>query len=364
MVIEAKRLEKTTVKGLSTAISAGSLRPSSHLRRLSEGSRGVSHMRMSHDPTSALPEEHTLQSDKPPPAKGELVNTVTKCGYKTRTGTSMGVPKRNNQDCFSIVPNVAGQRGHYVFAVYDGHGVYGHSVSGMLAERLPELLATHVKTKPTGRIYETGIERSFGLMQQELIRSSVDCSLSGSTACVVLVRGASLFTANVGDSRAIVGRRVKNSWTSRPLSRDHKADWPDEHKRIIEAGGRVKPCMDHHGNALGPQRVWLSTKNIPGLAMSRSFGDLVGSEVGVIASPEIKRYDLSADDKFIVIASDGLWEFMSNQEVVEIVAADFNSAAVELSCEKLVKESVRRWKRQEETVDDITVVIVYLTLPA
>ena len=55
--------------------------------------------------------------------------------------------------------------------------------------------------------------------------------------------------------------------------------------------------------------------NYPGLAMSRSFGDKAGREVGVISEPEIMKFDICEEDKFIIIASDGVWEFLSSEEV-------------------------------------------------
>lgn len=63
----------------------------------------------------------------------------------------------------------------------------------------------------------------------------------------------------------------------------------------------------------GPKRVWLKTKPVPGLAMTRSIGDMAATSVGVTAEPEIKVFtNLSPNDKFIVIASDGIWDRISN----------------------------------------------------
>lgn len=70
---------------------------------------------------------------------------------------------------------------------------------------------------------------------------------------------------------------------------------------------------------IGPHRVWLKDIDIPGLAMTRSFGDEIVRGVGVICDPEIREIELEEQDKFIVMASDGVWEFMSNREVLEIV---------------------------------------------
>jgi serine/threonine protein phosphatase PrpC len=125
-------------------------------------------------------------------------------------------------------------------------------------------------------------------------------------------------------------------------------------------------------------RVWLKTDDIPGLAMTRSFGDEVAARVGVTCEPgkflhiiiifvnnlfckEILEMDLSKDDKFIVIASDGVWEFMNNDDVANIVRPFFETKNAEKAAEAVVRESYIRWKKEEEgIVDDITCIIVFL----
>ena len=73
----------------------------------------------------------------------------------------------------------------------------------------------------------------------------------------------------------------------------------------------------------GPKRVWLKNKQVPGLAMTRSIGDLVAASVGVISEPEIFVYsNLKPSDKAIVIASDGIWDRMTNKEITYIVMSD------------------------------------------
>ena len=71
--------------------------------------------------------------------------------------------------------------------------------------------------------------------------------------------------------------------------------------------------------------------------------------------------DLGKDDKFIVIASDGVWEFMNNDDVAQIVKPYFETKNAEKAAEAVVRESYLRWKREEEgIVDDITCIIVFL----
>lgn len=66
-------------------------------------------------------------------------------------------------------------------------------------------------------------------------------------------------------------------------------------------------------------RVWLKNEDIPGLAMTRSFGDGTAAKVGVTAIPEIGEIDMSMNDRYIVLASDGVWEFLKNIDVAKII---------------------------------------------
>jgi serine/threonine protein phosphatase PrpC len=109
--------------------------------------------------------------------------------------------------------------------------------------------------------------------------------ISGSTCCTVMFNPDKLICANVGDSRAVLGRFINNEWKHYDLSKDHKPNDNEEMKRILSKGGRVEPYTDENGEYLGPSRVWLNHDDVPGLAMSRSFADQVAASVGVIAVP-------------------------------------------------------------------------------
>jgi serine/threonine protein phosphatase PrpC len=116
---------------------------------------------------------------------------------------------------------------------------------------------------------------------------------------------------------------IIKGWLSHDLSRDHKPSDKDESERIIKRRGRIEPFRDENNEFIGPARVWLKEDDIPGLAMSRSFGDQVAASVGVIAEPgnfnffisEISEWKFTKDDMFFIIASDGVWEFIESDEV-------------------------------------------------
>jgi serine/threonine protein phosphatase PrpC len=99
--------------------------------------------------------------------------------------------------------------------------------------------------------------------------------------------------------------------------------------------------------------------------MTRSIGDLVAASVGVTSEPEIQVFNqLTPQDKAIVIASDGLWDRLSNQEITQIVMSprfldnQDSDGAVQL----LTNESVVRWQKEQGMIDDITIIVAYLNI--
>ena len=94
--------------------------------------------------------------------------------------------------------------------------------------------------------------------------------------------------------------------------------------------------------------------------MSRSLGDYVAQSVGVSPEPEINIYDISEQDRFIIIASDGVWEFLSNEDVAKLAEPFYSQGLAEQAANAIVKEAANQWKQKEEVIDDITCVIVFL----
>ncbi len=87
---------------------------------------------------------------------------------------------------------------------------------------------------------------------------------------------------------------------------------------------------------MGPVRVWLADKDTPGLSMTRAFGDIVASSVGVIANPDVMEVLLEQGDQYLVLCSDGIYEFMSNDEIIGIVHAEAEKGALPADIAKLL----------------------------
>ena len=151
----------------------------------------------------------------------------------------------------------------------------------------------------------------------------------------------------------------KNNGQHVSLSHDHKPDNEEEKKRIYASGGEVFTYLNKCGKPVGPARVWVKSQNYPGLAMSRAMGDQVGSLVGVISVPEVIHYVMD-EDSFIVIASDGIWEFMTEKDVNTVVQPYYEIDDAEGAAEALVKEAFSQWKHNEVIIDDITCIVLFI----
>ena len=193
------------------------------------------------------------------------------------------------------------------------------------------------------------------LCQNELI----DTRFSGSTCVTIILTKNQIISGNVGDSRAVMGRYINGEWINIDLTKDQKPDTPEEKERIIKRGGRVESYKDENGNDFGPKRVWLKNADIPGLAMARSFGDEVAASVGTISEPVIESFDITENDKFIIIASDGIWEFITSLECVNIVKDFYLQKDLKGCLKYLLNESSKRWIKEEEVIDDITCVLIF-----
>ena len=180
-----------------------------------------------------------------------------------------------------------------VYAVFDGHG--GAGAAQFCKDTLVHNVVNAVGFPDAPR---QALSNAFLRTDQEYLDiASANRREDGTTAICLMVRGDRLTVANVGDSRAIL---VKRNGEVVPLSRDHKPNCADEQARISSRGGRVV----HWG-------VW----RVEGvLAVSRAIGDRLLKEY-VIAEPEFKEIRRSAQDAFVIIASDGLWDVLSNEDV-------------------------------------------------
>jgi serine/threonine protein phosphatase PrpC len=304
--------------------------------------------------------------------------------------------KKDCQDDYEIFE----KNGTLLAVLFDGHGSNGHLVSSFCKESIGSYFLS--KSEKFEISAKTAIEEMIIKCDEELKKSNIDTSLSGSTAVVLYINSNGIHVGSVGDSRAVLSTIPKSladyhkssSKSSSKFNRvivpvrnlqaialtvDQKPNHSQELKRIQTAGGEVRRIADELGNPLGPYRVWIKNETTPGLAMSRSIGDKIASSIGVISKPILNSFKMYPNiDQFIVIASDGIWDVMENIEVVNFVekfrmncmgrdnsiiypAKVNNSSIARLLCE----EARYRWfgilESEDVCVDDISCIIIELT---
>ena len=274
-----------------------------------------------------------------------------------------------NQDSFLVLQNLYNFTDFNIFSVMDGHGINGHLISNFLTKYIISFFKNNKKLNSSNNENEIYyrlkknnsdiLKKVFKGAERDLEKNSViDANFSGTTCVMVMQIGEKILCANVGDSRAILVKEYLGIYKIIPLSIEQKPDDPEESKRIIENGGEI--CQfEEDGETFGPYRVWKKGKPYPGITLSRSIGDLVATTLGVVPVPNFFEETIDCDTKFIVIASDGLWEFLSNKNVAEIVMFYYKKNDPNGACKALIKESTEYWNQEDVVVDDITVIVVF-----
>jgi len=270
---------------------------------------------------------------------------------------------KENEDNFSVTHF---KSGYTLVCAFDGHGEFGQIVSTRTVQTVPWFLVNEWGFD-SDTIDEACIEKAlinaFEKAHDELVAHSVenkwDVETSGTTAVAALFKGDKVWTANAGDSRCVIGSVTDPSVIF--ATEDHKPQIEQEKKRIESMGGEVRST--HYDDGLVTNRIYIKGKDSPGLGMSRTLGDQGVKDHGVIPTPEVIKTVVDLGKKvFFIAASDGLWEFMDSQFVVEAVAMEIETDGLELMLKKLHAHSREQWKLNDGgRWDDITSVLVRLS---
>jgi len=282
--------------------------------------------------------------------------------------------KKTNQDSYVLEKNINGILNFNIFGVLDGHGVNGHFASQFVTKYIINRIKHHslLRNLDTAKaVYDKIKSNDFQIITNIFIdadyqikKQKFNVEMSGTTAVIVIQLDEHIICANTGDSRAILvyGEPNKNKLVNTKifrLSYDAKPDNPTEKKRIYENGGVVMQVLDENDEAIGPFRVWMKGKTYPGLAISRTIGDADAKKIGVIPNPQFIEYTINSKTRYIIACSDGIWEFISNEEVMRIANNYYIKNDPAGLCHELTNKSTALWLKEDVCVDDITVVVAF-----
>jgi serine/threonine protein phosphatase PrpC len=249
------------------------------------------------------------------------------------------------EDRCAVVRGFNGLPGCHLMAAFDGHR--GPEASDWLAASLERHLAARwaCSAGPGEALRRALLDADAAFRTQQDAEwarrggggGGAPRRFPGSTAVVALLVGRRLAVANLGDSRAVLCR----GGTAVELTRDQTAEREDERARVAAAGGEVSVRM-------GGWRVGAA-----GLQVTRSVGDADVKGQGVTAEAEVGEWDLTPDDSFLLLATDGVWEWVGSGEAVELVHDTVKQPA--MCAQRLVAEALARGSR-----DNATAVVAFL----
>ncbi|KAK9502827.1 hypothetical protein O3M35_011526 [Rhynocoris fuscipes] len=233
------------------------------------------------------------------------------------------------------------------FGIFDGHG--GARVANFAGRHLYKHI-TKQDCYQNGDI-KTAIELGFleldSVMKED---KQLRNEMSGTTAVIVLIRENVVYCGNVGDSRAIAC--VDGNVLA--LSNDHKPNQDEESQRIKDAGGFIE-----HNRVNGS------------LALSRALGDYIfkqnankkPQEQIISAFPEVAVHNITDEWEFILLACDGIWDVLSNEQAVEFVREHLSDGLEpDIICEKLMSECLSTTNQASGIgCDNMTAVLIVFT---
>ncbi|XP_076942252.1 putative protein phosphatase 2C 25 [Bidens hawaiensis] len=242
--------------------------------------------------------------------------------------------RRFMEDRYSAIVDLQGDSKQAFFGVFDGHG--GAKAAEFAAKNLHRNIISNVANKCEDEIAEA-VKEGYLATDSEFLKQDVN----GGACCVTaLIRNDKLIVSNVGDCRAVMSR----GGVAEELTLDHKPSRKDEQDRIQSMGGYVD-CRN------GVWRIQGS------LAVTRGIGDK-HLKKWVIAEPETRVIDIKPECEFVILASDGIWDKVNNQEAIDIVrpiCVGIKTPGPISACKKLVSLSATRG-----SYDDMSVMVIRL----
>ena len=251
----------------------------------------------------------------------------------------------------------------YFFAVYDGHG--GNGCSLYLKDNL------HLFIK---EFSIEGLKNAINEAENDFIRNKATTSegekgdTSGSCGCMLMIHNNRCIIANVGDSRCVVIKNEKIDFTTV----DHKPNTEEEKERITKAGGRIYQTTRLFPLYQNGKEIEIPWRVSPGgLSVSRTFGDIEAKEEKyggmkkvVVALPDITEYELSEEINFIVLGCDGIFDVLSNEDLIEcsrIAIREHKNKKVNELCGEIAGNIIKA-SLAKDSFDNVSCVVIAINL--
>ena len=291
-----------------------------------------------------------------------------------------------NQDTYLVMPNVNNTHNAKIFGIFDGHGMNGDKLSQEIRDYFIEFFSDKKKYEKEeinlnvydskdenlGKVYKYMSKENFKELNQifgdintkfhEKYKNNDFCLKSGSTSNILMLFNDKksqilnkIISINLGDSKTIL---INEENDIIELNKRHTPNDIEEKERIEKNGGEISRVdwADY-----GPLRIFYKNKRYPGLSMTRAFGDFNAEDLGFNTFPDIKEYDINEQKpKIIISATDGIWQFLSNEQVKNLILPYYEEDNITGGIQKLVTSARRMWETMNpKFIDDITIILLF-----
>ena len=247
------------------------------------------------------------------------------------------IHRKTMEDSYTAITKLGNDINKSFFAIYDGHG--GSKASTYCKDNLHSFFLKQLESSSSSNNnIEKCIKTSFEQIDKEFLNKNKNCNQMGTTATVVYLYNETnnkrvIYCANVGDSKCFL---FKVNGNVLQLTKDHVCSDKTEVERVKKSGGMV-----------------FKNRVFGALMVTRSIGDKDMKEVGVIATPFVKKVEINnQEDKYIIIGSDGLWDTIKEERMKTIGSEDVTA---EVLSKKLVNEAI-----EGGSMDNVSCIVIKL----
>jgi serine/threonine protein phosphatase PrpC len=324
--------------------------------------------------------------------------------FLSESGNHKGV-KKINQDCYFTLNNINDCDNISIFGILNGHGPYGDKLSKEISEyfssyftqkinfntteniispkidikkltiiaskksispmitinkkndckiqRLKLITNSNKTNQKMNDIYEfmskdnfSKIFKSFEEIDKELhekYNQNKKCDDSGTSLNLMIIFNSNslnkIISTNLGNTKTIL---ITDDKKIKELNIIHTPCIKEERLRVEEHGGVIDRI---DWLKVGPLRVWFKGKKYPGLTITRSLGDFEAIPLGIIPVPDIKEYDIDEEKiKILVMATNGVWEFLTNDKIMDLTWQFYESEDAQGATEKIIETAGKIWR--------------------
>ncbi|CAD8104502.1 unnamed protein product [Paramecium sonneborni] len=282
---------------------------------------------------------------------------------------------KENQDSLFYKLEINKQTDKNLFLLADGHGEYGDKVSQYAIQKLSDcindmLVSMDTQSKSVEQL-NSNIITCFQKIESNLVNlSNIDIANSGTTMNLVLTFENYLISANIGDTRTFYFQRSDKADQLGPatlrikqLSIQHTPEKALESKRILEQGGKIE--QDTQGfQKTGPLKVKSKKQDIKGVTITRSFGDTLAKQVGIISEPEIHTFQI-LQEGFLILATGSILDMIDIIDICRIltpITPPNSQAALDQAAGQIIEEARKKAKPQPDIQDDYSLILVYIEM--